>query len=461
MSIRSISMGGLRNIAGRMKMPACPRFLKKTYQKAPFLPLVFSAGMHGAGLCYMAWQSAAQAADKIQQVPPASAEGLQENNLTKDEAMYYRLNLGVKLQEGKAYVDQYLSTGKSKIDFGTYLIATEYYAQHLEPKVYLMPSETLPELLASFETDVETFGEVVKNPALSRKEKLDELERLVHSKSVYDPGAQVLPSLMYVEGGQSCVLRAKYKLAILSRFPEFLEKGERLVFGEYNGHVDFGIYNEDEKAVVMMEFPGKKPYKTWLADLYDPHIFVQYIINYYKASRVNYDRFVVARANKKGPAGEIVIEGPVSPLRFSPQIDVSNSSHAGLLRLRREVGRAGVVGGGPTVEDLKRALTVLKSIPAYRSRMAEEEVVELVIKQLLLLKEAEKSQGGPAVHEAGNLSSVEYEILLGLLLAPGSTKRVAELVKSDDDKYYFFSNPGWLGDRCGPYSCGKTRAISA
>ncbi|MFA5894031.1 MAG: leucine-rich repeat domain-containing protein [Candidatus Margulisiibacteriota bacterium] len=251
---------------------------------------------------------------------------IKENHISPEEAVVYRRGLDEYLAKGKGALEQYAREGKSDLDFGEFFISFEYYAQHLDPAAYLMPKDSREELLMMYQQDVETFAPIARDESLTREEKFLRLVAMVESKSVPDPGANIITSLLVPEGGQECHTRSLYELAIAYHFSgELLEPGEKFIVGKYAGrHHDLGIYNEKKQTVFWVKMNMIEG--RWRASLYDPHIEVRLHVEEVEKhasdndqSAQSYNQYLVAQANERNdaPIGDPgKFTGPKSPLDF-------------------------------------------------------------------------------------------------------------------------------------------------
>lgn len=245
---------------------------------------------------------------------------------------FFQKGLGDHLAAATDYTQQFKDIGTSNIDWGTFFISSEYYAQHLEKETYLMPPLKLKELLDIFSRDDGFFTSIAADKSISRVDKLKWLKAYVYSKSVPDPGAHIITSLMYEKGGQSCQARTKYLLAMASLHKDLLlAPGERFVVATYSpekaiGHHELGIYNENTRTLFLFD-DLDKPLQAWEANLYDPHSLVQGFLDRYswnKGRFTNYDPYLIARANIETDDNDSScgagILGPYSRLSFAPPV---------------------------------------------------------------------------------------------------------------------------------------------
>ncbi|MFA5894030.1 MAG: leucine-rich repeat domain-containing protein [Candidatus Margulisiibacteriota bacterium] len=255
---------------------------------------------------------------------------VKDNPLSPAEREAYRIKRDEFLKQGEKYLDEFKKTGKTSIDFGAFLIPFEYYAQRAEEKVYLMPNESLPDLMQIVKNDLQAFKGTSEDPRLSREEKLLSLMRIVTSKSTPDPGAGVLPSMLVPDGGQECTLRTKYELILADPSAQkLLGPSEEFVILKYAGrHFDLGIFNRKEQSLIHLDINQNivtAPQKQWKCNLYHPLTFVQMGVDQYQGQtpeefETAYRPYLIAEANLDAPKQTGAVEGPTSPLNFNSKI---------------------------------------------------------------------------------------------------------------------------------------------
>jgi hypothetical protein len=303
----------------------------------------------------------------------------EKNESPGQDKAQYQAKLRELISRGESIIKQFRKDKSVAIDYAKFIIPVEYYGQRLEDKAYLMPKENLGELMRIVQDDLTAFGEIAKSNR-SRAEKFRYLINLVHSKSVYDPGALLTPSLLIPEGGQSCATRAIYKLILASHFAkDLLEDGEEFVIAAYTTHYELGIFNN--KLQTVHEYLGGREYprSKWSANLYHPAALVAERVNHYGKTHSQLRDFLVAEANEVGLQGKIEIKGPQSPLSFglpSKYSSVRNDS-----TLERSKADSGITA--------KRAEKVIKKqreklfrlsgiLPIIQNEAGEEFTIEII-----------------------------------------------------------------------------------
>lgn len=218
----------------------------------------------------------------VNQDKAADAPTAGPNPLTPAQRAEAQKQYNVLAETGRNWVKGQLTNPPNLL---SHLFAMNYNHQRFQDRVYLMPSasSTFEGLNREIESWVRQYAPIARDTNLSQQKKLEQLVALIHSQSVYDPNAFYLQSAIRTievngrriainPGGQQCATRAQLAIGILSRFPEVLKPGDRLLVARYSDHDDIAIYNTGR--VLLGNYLEWQPVETARANLLDPLVYV-------------------------------------------------------------------------------------------------------------------------------------------------------------------------------------------
>ncbi|MFA4844490.1 MAG: hypothetical protein WC632_06050 [Candidatus Margulisiibacteriota bacterium] len=233
----------------------------------------------------------------------ATAPALVPNPLSPAQRAEARRQFESLAEVGRDWVGKYLDH-KATItthDFLSFMLASHYWFQRMQDKVYLMPDSraTLPDLRNELERWVKEFEPTANDPKLSLDDKKQRLKGIIRSKAVYDPDATNLVSTLREvtingrrisinAGGQQCVTRALLAIGLILRFPNILGPHNRLLFSRYGNdnnvvvnnpdHDDVAIYNTKTQQVLLGDYSTWMPLSAVRGNLLDPMYYVAALV---------------------------------------------------------------------------------------------------------------------------------------------------------------------------------------
>ena len=311
-----------------------PRFSRFTYGLGFSLLTHLSLGLY-PHISQPTFETSTQT-NMEQELKAMDNPDIEKNKMPDPIKAKYRKILKEYIAKVRPILQQFRNGRSIAVDYANLLIPVEYYWQRTDDNIYLMPKESLADLTRIMQADLTTFSETVKLD-ISRTDKFKALINLVHSKSVFDPRAHLIPSLLVPEGGQSCQARAQYLLALASFFEkDLLGEGEQFIITKYNEHDALGIFDHKRKTLLLSDELEAGPQTRWTSDLYQPLIFLQHMVDLYDKTNTSYDAFLIAKSNIEGSQAKVEIKGAESPLSFSPPIGSKYSYSGTNVVLERE-----------------------------------------------------------------------------------------------------------------------------